>query len=172
MGAPVLARPIEPSRLSDDTLSPAKLQQRLRRAARLKPRGKVGTETLPEERDDSLSDDKTEQWFVTRTASPRFVKQSEAGMRRLAADNAVLRAAVGDGDTAEDAEVRVAPPVVSTPATETVPEMMPLKDLMRIAERVLERHSVELEKPVPKSNGIFNPKRGSSSAISGENSSN
>jgi hypothetical protein len=157
MGVPALNKAIEPSTLASESLTPAKLQAQLRRAARLKPRGRTSP-TIPTARDDSLSED-LESYYVTRTASPRWKREAEAGIKKLAVDNLLLNKAAQEDP---DGHVVVAPPLL--PSVDGPEEkMMPLSELLRVAERVLERHSEELERPSPSLKvkpGVFFPNRG------------
>jgi hypothetical protein len=160
MGVPALNKAIEPSTLTESSLTPAKLQAQLRRAARLKPRGRTSPST-PVEREDSLSED-VSNYYVSRTNSPRWKRESEAGIKKLAVDNLVLTNATKDEN--HDGHVVVAPPTL-TPSDEAPEEkLMPLNELLRVAERVLERHSLELERPSPSmlkvKPGVFFPNRG------------
>jgi hypothetical protein len=77
---------LQPARLEGtEQLTPEKLKLQLRRAARLKPRGKpLAKPKIPTDREDSFRSPSA--GYVSRTAAPKWVVEDEDGLLKLAVD--------------------------------------------------------------------------------------
>jgi len=78
---------LQPARLEgSETMTPEKLKLQLRRAARLKPRGKpLAKPKVPADREDSFRS-ASDAGYVSRTAAPKWIVEDEDGLLKLAVD--------------------------------------------------------------------------------------
>ncbi|KAI9001862.1 hypothetical protein DFJ74DRAFT_714480 [Hyaloraphidium curvatum] len=186
MGAPILGRVIEPSTLTDDpAMSPAKLQARLRQARRMKPRGPPRPvaprdDSLADDAIESWYVSRTAQprWKTEKETGYLRIAVDNNALKAAAEAPAVVRVAPAMSPTkvahADQPPIGTSlripdkrnpddepdpPPDGVREANRTpspTPELLPLEELVAIAERVLERHSVELETPTPKEKYLGN----------------